>query len=98
MITTLIFDWGGVLTIGRYTRSILNVLAKEKPISIEAIYPDFDQFIVQMDKGAISFNEFIDLVNAKFNLGITKKEMEEVFKKAIVPNKEVIELLEHLRS
>ncbi len=98
MITTLLFDWGGVLTVGRYTRAILNVLSKEKPISIEDIYPDFDQFMIQMNEGTLSGREFVIEINKKFHWSFTEKEIDDVFRKAIVPNEEIITLLPKLRS
>ncbi|MBW2993313.1 hypothetical protein KY317_01935, partial [Candidatus Woesearchaeota archaeon] len=98
MIKTLIFDWGGVLTVGRYTPAILKVLSKERPISVEEIYPEFDKLIVQMNEGEISFKKFVHLVNLKFAIKITEKEMEAVFKKAIIPNKEVIALVKKLHG
>ena len=98
MITTLIFDWGGVLTVGKYTQSILDVLSKEKSVSIEEIYPDFDRFIVQMNEGVISFREFVEFVNDSLSFKITEDEMEDIFKRAIVPNEKMIEIIKKLHS
>jgi len=98
MITTLIFDWGGVLTIGKYTTSILEVLSKEKLISSAEIYSDFDKLIIQMNEGTISFKEFARLITHKFNLKISEEEMKDIFKRAIVPNEKIIEFIKKLHS
>jgi putative hydrolase of the HAD superfamily len=98
MITTLIFDWGGVLTVGKYTQSILEVLSKERPVSTKEIYPDFDSLIVQMNEGALSFRAFVATVNLRFNLKISEAEMGAIFRQAIVPNYELIWLVGRLHS
>ena len=60
MIKNIIFDWGEVLTVGRYTKSILKTISKEKKIIIDAIYPEFDRLIVEMNAGNIDFNIPVD--------------------------------------
>ncbi len=95
MIKTLIFDWGGVLTIGRYTPAILTVLSK-KGMSIEKEGELFNEYIIQMNAGEISFKEFVLKINSRFQLKITEKEMENVFKEAIIPNENVIVLVRTL--
>ncbi len=98
MITTIICDWGGVLTFGRWTQAILDVLAKEKPISIEKVYKEFNEMMIQMNQGILSSSDFIKKANQKFHLKITEKEMQDVFKRAIIPNKEMIKLLKKMHS
>jgi len=96
MIKTIIFDWGGVLTVGKYTLSVLKTLSKETKISIEKYYSDFDKLIVEMNEDRLSFTNFVRSVNNKFGLKITEKGMKEIFRKSIIPNKEVIQLAENL--
>ncbi len=93
MITTIICDWGGVLSHGKWTQAILDVLSKEKPISIEKIYKEFNEMMIQMNQGILSSGDFVKKANQKFHLRITEEEMRDVFKRAIVPNKEMITLL-----
>ena len=96
MIKTIIFDWGGVLTVGKYTQSILNVLEKEKGVSLNKNYSQFDDLIVKMGMGDLSFQEFVNSINNKFEIKIKESEMFDVFGKAIIPNREVIDLAKNL--
>ncbi|MEK6921140.1 MAG: HAD family phosphatase [Nanoarchaeota archaeon] len=98
MITTIICDWGGVLSCGKWTQAILDVLAKEKPISIEKVYKEFNDMMVKMNEGNLSSTDFVKNANKKFNLGMTEEEMGSVFKRAIIPNKEMINLLRRIHS
>jgi len=98
MIKAIIFDWGGVLTIGKYTQSILETISKEKNIIIDEIYPEFDTLIVEMNAGNINFKEFVQKVEEKLSLNINEEEMKEIFKKSIIPNKEIIQLVRNLNS
>jgi len=98
MIKAIIFDWGGVLTIGKYTQSILETISKEKKIIIDEIYPEFDTLIVEMNAGNINFKEFVQKVEEKLSLNINEEEMKEIFKKSIIPNKEIIQLVRDLNS
>ena len=76
MIKTLIIDWGGVLTTGRYTPAILKVLSKKRQIHIDKIYPEFDSYIIQMNEGSLTYAEFFETVNKKFNLKITEEQQD----------------------
>ncbi len=98
MITTIICDWGGVLTFGKWTQAILDVLAKERPISVEKVYKEFNDMMVEMNKGDLSASDFVKNANKKFNLRMTEEEMGNVFKRAITPNKEMISLLKKINS
>ena len=98
MIKTIIFDWAGVLTVGRYTRSILNILEKREGASLNKIYSQFDDLIVKMGMGDVSFQEFVNSVNNKFGIKIKESEMFDVFGKAIIPNKEVIDIAKGLQA
>ncbi len=98
MITTIICDWGGVLTFGKYTQSILDVLSKEKPISIEKVYENFNDMMIQMNRGTLSSSDFVKKVDKKFHWGITEENMHDIFKRAIIPNKKMISLLKRLHS
>lgn len=69
MITTIICDWGGVLTFGKYTQSILDVLSKEKTISIEKVYKDFNDMMIQMNQGTLSSSDFVKKVVKNFSGG-----------------------------
>jgi putative hydrolase of the HAD superfamily len=98
MITTLIFDWGGVLTIGKYTLSILETISKGRKIIIDETYPEFDKLIVEMNIGKINFKEFVQKIEEKFSLNILEEEMKEIFRKSIIPNEEVIQVVRDLNS
>jgi glucose-1-phosphatase len=98
MIKTIIFDWGGVLTIGRYTKSILDNISKRKKIEIEEIYNKFDKLIVQLNHGKINFKQFVKEVEKKLSLNISEKEMKEIFKNSIIPNQQIIPFIKKLKS
>lgn len=98
MITTIICDWGGVLTFGKYTQAILDVLSKEKSISIEKVYEDFNDMMIEMNQGTLSSSDFVKRVDKKFHWGITEEKMQDIFKRAIIPNNKMITLLKKLHS
>ena len=98
MIKTIIFDWGGVLTIGKYTESILVTISKDKKIVMNKIYPVFEKLIIEMNSGNINFKEFVQRVEEKLSLGINENAMKEIFRNSIIPNKEVIQVVRHLSS
>jgi putative hydrolase of the HAD superfamily len=97
MITTIIFDWAGVLTTGRYTQSILETLSNERDITTEEIYGPFDVLIGLMDSDLLTFTDFTQKVNTDFKLDITEDELREVFARAIHPNNEVIQMVKELQ-
>jgi len=96
MITTLILDWGGVFTIGRFGFSVVDKI--ESAFNFE----DKEGLILKnlpiMDLGNMSHIEFCNELNEKYQLNITKEKIEEIFEKSIKPNNEMIELLEHLHK
>jgi len=98
MITTVIFDFGGVLTQGRYTKRLLSIIEKKYPISAEEIYPKFNSFMVLMDKSQLDFEGFIKHVNSSFNLSLSLDEMNAFFLEAVLLNTEVISLVKTIRK
>ncbi len=96
MIDTIIFDWGGVLTVGRYTLSLLDVLSKEHDLVLHERYEEFDSLIVAMNESKMSVEAFIDEVNARFNGSFDITMMKDIFSKAIKPNHEVISFTKDL--
>jgi len=98
MITTLIFDWGGVLTTGRYTKAILETLATKRHIDIDAIYDQFDGYVCAMMAGDYDFNGLVERANAELGLDMTAEEMKQVFKDSIHVNEMTLELIEHLKG
>ncbi len=98
MIKVIIFDWGGVLTKGRHTDSIIRLLEKKFNTSIKNHRPSFVSFMDMIDFKDIGFEDFVDRVNREFQLGITTEEMRAIFSQAIIPNKEVLNLVRGLRK
>jgi len=98
MIKTIIFDWGGVLTVGKYTRSILKNISEERGIAIDEIYLGFDKVIVEMNAGKINFREFDEKIEEKLSLDIDEEKMRDFFRRSIVPSEDVIQLVKRLNS
>ena len=68
MIKTIIFDWGGVLTATKHTYAILDVLSDIREFSKDDIYEGFDWLIVEMNKGNITFFDFVKGMNDRLDL------------------------------
>lgn len=98
MIKTIIFDWGGVLTVGKYTQSFINTIAKEKGIHVEEIYKKIDRLIVEMNRGKLSFRDFAKKLNGLCNTDMKENEAAALARKAIIPNNPVITLAGKLKK
>lgn len=96
MIKTIIFDWGGVLTIGRYTKAILKNISERKNIDANGVYSEFDKLMVEMNSGKINFKEFVQKIEGRFNFGINEKEMKEIFRKSIIFSEDVVQIAKKL--
>ena len=96
MMEVIIFDWGGVLTVGKHTSGIARLLSKE--YKLKDVYLKLGPLMKFIDNDDISFNEFCVKVNLIFNINISTTEMANLFARAIVPNKTVIKLLEKLKK
>lgn len=97
MISTILFDWAGVLTTGKYTQSILDELKQTKNILIEEIYHDFDNLVSEIMRGNLTFHDFVAKVNKDFNLDTDMEQMKKVFNDAIHPNYATIEYVKALK-
>lgn len=98
MIKTIIFDWAGVLTTGRYTQAILEAINKKHDIDIDGVYAKFDNEISKIMEGKLSTDEFVSRANKILKTNFSKEDIIEIFKKSIVHNKNVIKLLKDLLS
>ncbi len=93
-ITSIIFDWGGVLTIGKHSHSIEKLLKTQYNVGVS--YAELCKSLDKMDCGALSIAEFTKIINEKFNCEISAKEMARLFCDAIKPNKGIIHLARKL--
>ena len=98
MIKTIIFDWGGVLTIGKYTESVLDVIDKRSTIDIDEVYTAFDNFVGLMDLNEIDFEEFVEKANRLLNSNFTIEEMTHIFHEAMNLNKEIVNMIKKLKG
>lgn len=98
MISTIIFDWGGVFTVGRYTQSILDIISKEKSVQTDDLYAGFDALIHQMDDGKILFSDFVMEVNKKFKFNFSEGEIGRIFKDAIILNSGLVHIIRKLHQ
>jgi putative hydrolase of the HAD superfamily len=97
MITTLLFDWGGVLTVGRHTAAIIKVLDTQYDKNLNDEYDIIDGFVVLLDLGEINLKEFC-LKMKEVDIEIDEEKMGNVFADAINPNQDVIDLIKKLRK
>jgi glucose-1-phosphatase len=98
MITTILFDWGGVLTIGSFTASICDVLERRLHRSKEDICSLIDPLIVKMDRAEITVDEFILQFNELFESELSLEDMKNVFRQARVFNGETQSLVKKLKD
>ncbi|MCB9358518.1 HAD-IA family hydrolase [Candidatus Woesearchaeota archaeon] len=89
-IKNLIFDWGGVLTIGRYTPSLVAELQKisEHVLDVDRV----DGLVCQMDSGKLSY---LDFCTAIVNMGVedSSEKIDLAFKSAIKWNSNLVSKL-----
>ncbi len=95
MIKTLIFDWGGVLTVGKHTSSIIRIL--EMKYNLKNICSFIDRLTILIDSGEITFEKYCNDLNNEFGTNISVDEMKDIFQKAIIPNHEMIDLVKKLK-
>ncbi len=98
MITTLIFDWGGVLTIGRHTASIIRIIENNNNLSEGSASFIVDKFMKPFNRNDITFKQFTEGINQKLRINISLEEMEKIFDDAIIPNEELINSLMELKE
>lgn len=98
MIKTIIFDWGGVLTIGGHTSNIMKLLEKKYSLDAKLVFSYLDNSIVLMDSGILDFGRFVHDFNKAYKVNISIEEMKSIFDEAIVPNSELINLLKVLKG
>jgi putative hydrolase of the HAD superfamily len=96
MIKNLIFDWGGVLTLGTHTSKIKQILEDEHDVSFQdrkgIVY-----FMDLIDSNNVSFEEFLTLVNKEYDLNILEYDMFRIFERAIKPSAEMISLIKQIK-
>ncbi|MBW2999921.1 HAD family phosphatase [Candidatus Woesearchaeota archaeon] len=97
MITTLIFDWGGVLTVGRHTAAIIKILEKEYDRNLNDEYDIIDGSINLLDLAEINSKEFC-LRMKEADIEINEEKMSNVFADAINHNQDIIDLIKKLRK
>ena len=79
MITTLIFDWGGIFTVGEHTPVWVGFL--EKKYKLNNVRPQIEDLIAAMDTDKISFKKYCATINKRFNINTNEKEMKDFFAK-----------------
>lgn len=94
MIKAVVFDYGGVLTLGKYTESLLDVFEKRHGIEAsEENYLKLDKLIVEFDFGKMKPQDFVDKVNKAFGTRLALAEMKEIVRQARNLNLKAIELV-----
>ncbi|MFH1307407.1 MAG: HAD family phosphatase [archaeon] len=98
MAKAIIFDWGGVLTSGKYTHALLNILSKKYNKDFDEIHKPFDDLIVLVNGDEIDFDEFIKKINEDVKIPVSKEEMLGIIKQGINHNEQVVNLINQLKG
>ena len=98
MITTIIFDWGGVLTKGRWTKRLVCLFAERIKKTVEEIFDPIDNVVVKLDVGSITVEQATEEINKITELDLTTDEVYDIFGNAINPNSDTINLLSTLNK
>lgn len=80
MIKNIVIDFGGVLTIGKYSRVVFDLIKINKNIDNEKY---FRELLIQLNWGKISLNKLLAEFNKHSNSNISKDEMISHFVEAI---------------
>jgi len=98
MITTIIFDWGGVLTDGTHTSSIVKLLEKIYGISLQNFYEDINNMMRALDRDTMSSEVAASNLSKMVGSEISCEKLFSIFEKAINPNKELIRFIPKLKE
>ena len=90
MITTIAFDFGGVLTKGKYTKAILDSIGGTFANAPPDRYRAFDRLVGLMDQNRSNSAQFVKEVNETFGTQFTPEEMRDVFRKALSFNPDAV--------
>ena len=99
MVKAILFDWGGVLTQGRYRDSIIRLIDSRYKTQIALKRSFIGKLMDKMDSNTLEFDDFTKKINKKFEINISVDEMDEIFRKAILPaNSELIDIIKKLKN
>ncbi|MFH0713777.1 MAG: HAD family phosphatase [Candidatus Micrarchaeota archaeon] len=96
MISTIIFDWGGVFTKGKHSRGIEKVLKQKYKAKIDYLFAC--KLFDKMDCNELSVVQLTKIINKKFKIKLTPAQMENVFRDAIFPNAQMLKLAAKLKK
>ena len=96
MIKTIILDWGGVITRGRHTRAVIDLLEQKYNIHI-----DDDSFsrdlMLPMDEGLEGLSDFRGRFRERYNIDIDEEELYSILGRGILINEEVVDFIKNLK-
>jgi len=99
MIKAILFDWGGVLSKGRHTDTIIRLIDSRYKTQIALERSFVGKLMDKMDSNTLDFDEFAKKVNKKFKINISVDEMDEIFQKAILSvDNELIDVIKKIKS
>ena len=98
MIKAIIFDWGGVLTKGSWTSSLVTILSQKSQKTFEEVFEPIDRVVVDLDTDSISVNQAKEQINTATGLNLSIREVYHLFGMAIKPDSEIIDLLPRLKD
>jgi HAD superfamily hydrolase (TIGR01509 family) len=99
MIRLVLFDWGGVLTVGEFDRQICRELAGRHDLPEEDVYQSWRKGRrLACERGEAPLEEAWEELAARFGLRAGLESFTALLLSAVVPNVPMIDLLPVLRS
>src|SRR3989344_2162462 len=98
MIKNIIFDWGGVCTIGNLLKDFSSSLSDKIQRDKNEIEKSFRELEYLYETGKISPDEYWLGFKEKLNIKFSVKEIREVFLNSYCPNTAVLNYVAQLRS
>lgn len=92
----LILDWGGVLTIGRHTKTIHSLINKDYKAMIS--YKDFEALVVLMDKNKLSGSKLNQIFKEKYKINMNLSKLKDYFNKGIISNDLFVDYVKKISS
>jgi putative hydrolase of the HAD superfamily len=95
MISTIIFDWGNVLTTEKYSTNLMKNIENEFNSKLDLII--FKRYLKQLNEGKINTESFVIDINNSFNIKLTKEKLIKLLDKTININHKTIKLVKILK-
>tara|TARA_B100000315_G_scaffold260711_1_gene324306 strand:- start:4837 stop:5433 length:597 start_codon:yes stop_codon:yes gene_type:complete len=98
MITTIIFDWGGVLIQGKHNPEVINLFCKKYKRKVKDVFKTIDNEVRNMDRGKLTLTQFTNKINKKLNINLSTKDWLYFLEYSITTNNAIIPLIKSLKK